>query len=314
MSSSLNFALTWTFSAAIASLLCTGTAQAQGNTPNAPAINSDQPRVELLWPNGAPGAIGNEPADKPSLTIFLPPQDKANGTAVVVCPGGGYGALATDHEGRQIGQWLNALGVTAFMLQYRIAPRYHNPAPLQDAQHALRTVRARAKEWNLDPQRIGIWGFSAGGHLASSAGTHFDDGNPNATDPVERVSCRPDFMILAYPVITMTEAYMHRGSHDNLLGKIPDPQLAASLSSEKQVTAKTPPTFIFHTADDPGVPVENSIYFYLALHKAQVPAEMHIYAHGPHGVGLAKGDPTLSKWPDQLATWLNARGLLKRVQ
>ena len=251
-------------------------------------------------------------SDKPSLTIFLPPADKANGTAVVVCPGGGYGHLATDHEGKQIGEWLNTLGVTAFMLQYRIAPAYRNPAPLQDAHRALRTVRSRAAAWHLDSQRIGIWGFSAGGHLASTAGTHFDDGTADAADPIERVSSRPDFMILAYPVVTMEAPFVHGGSRDNLLGKNPDAALVKSLSNEQQITEKTPPTFLFHTSDDPVVPVENSILFYLALRKAHVPAELHIYAHGPHGVGLAKADPVLSSWSDRLAAWLGARGLLKK--
>lgn len=293
-----SFNLVVTLSAALLTLSCALPATAADAPP------ADAPRVELLWPNGAPGAIGTAPADKPSLTIFLPPADKANGTAIVVCPGGGYGGLATDHEGKQIGEWLNNLGITAFMLQYRIAPRYHHPAPLQDAQRALRTVRARTGEWHLDPKRIGIWGFSAGGHLASTAGTHFDDGNPQAADPIERVSSRPDFMILAYPVITMTDPYVHHGSRDNLLGHNPDAQLVDNLSNEKQVTAQTPPTFLFHTSDDPVVPVENSILFYLALRKAGVPAEMHIYQHGPHGVGLAKADPALSSWPDRLAAWL----------
>src|SRR5438132_581010 len=168
-----------------------------------------KPRVILLWPQGAPGAVGNEEKDKPSLTAYLPPADKANGTAVVICPGGGYGFLAVDHEGKQIAEWLNSIGVAGFMLQYRIAPRYHHPAPLQDAQRALRTVRARAKEWHIDPTRIGIWGFSAGGHLASTAGTHFDDGRPEAADPIEQASCRPDFLILCYAVITFDAPYAH---------------------------------------------------------------------------------------------------------
>jgi acetyl esterase/lipase/enterochelin esterase-like enzyme len=267
---------------------------------------------ELLWPQGAPGAVGNEPADRPTLTRYLSPADMATGAAVVVCPGGGYGALADDHEGRQVANWLNKLGVAAFVLKYRIAPRYHHPAPLQDAQHAIRTVRAHAKEWHVDPARIGIWGFSAGGHLASTAGTHFDDGKPEAEDLVERVSCRPDFLILAYPVITFTESSMHRGSRNNLLGSDPDPKLVEELSNEKQVTARTPPTFLFHTNADRGVVPENSVLFYLALRKAGVPAELHIYEKGPHGVGLAPKDPILSSWPDRLAAWLKGRGLLEK--
>jgi acetyl esterase/lipase len=254
--------------------------------------------------------VGQEEGDKPTLTIFQPPADKANGAAVVICPGGGYQWLAVDHEGKQIGDWLTAHGVTAFMLKYRIAPRYHHPAPLQDAQRALRTVRARAREWNVDPQRIGIWGFSAGGHLASTAGTHFDSGKPDAADPIERVSCRPDFLILCYPVISLEPPYAHMGSRRNLLGNEPDPKLVESLSNHTQVTAKTPPTFLFHTNGDAGVVPENSVLFYLALRKAGVPAELHIYGKGPHGVGLAQKDPVLSSWPERLAAWLNSNGFL----
>jgi acetyl esterase/lipase len=276
------------------------------------AAKDDGPKVELLWPDGAPGAKGTEDVDKPTLTIWLPPADKANGAAVVICPGGGYGALAIDHEGKQIAEWLNKRGVTAFMLKYRIAPRYRHPAPLQDAQRAMRTVRARAKEWKLDPKRIGIWGFSAGGHLASTAGTHFDDGNADAKDPIERVSCRPDFLILCYPVITLEAPYTHKGSRNNLLGEKPDDKLVQSLCNEKQVTAKTPPTFLFHTNGDDGVVPENSILFYMALRKAKVPAELHIYEKGPHGVGLAQKDPVLKSWPDRLEAWLKARGYLEK--
>lgn len=275
------------------------------------AAKAAESKVIELWPEGAPGAVGKEEADKPSLTVFLPPADKANGAAVVVCPGGGYGFLAVDHEGKQIAEWLNGLGVTAFMLKYRIAPRYHHPAPLQDAQRALRTVRARAKEWNVNPQRLGIWGFSAGGHLASTAGTHFDDGNADAPDAIDRVSCRPDFLILCYPVITLEPPHAHMGSRQNLLGKEPDPKLVESLCNHKQVTPRTPPTFLFHTNADDGVVPENSVLFYLALRKAKVPAELHIYEKGPHGVGLAAKDEVLSSWPDRLAAWLKSRGVLQ---
>lgn len=265
--------------------------------------------TELLWPQGTPGAVGNADADKPTLTVYLPPVEKANGTAVVICPGGGYGHLAVDHEGREIAEWLNAMGVAGFILRYRIAPRYHHPAPLQDAQRAMRMVRARAKEWKIDPARIGIIGFSAGGHLASTAGTHFDDGKPSANDPVERVSCRPDFLILCYPVISLGE-HRHDGSRRNLLGENPEPALVESLSNEKQVTSKTPPTFLFHTTDDPVVPVENSVLFYLALRKAGVPAEMHLYAHGRHGVGLARQDQVLRSWPGRCEDWMRGHGWL----
>jgi acetyl esterase/lipase len=277
-------------------------------------LSADESKTIILWPNGAPGAVGQEESDKPTLTVFTPPEGKANGAAVVICPGGGYGFLAVDHEGRQIGEWLNQHGVTAFMLKYRIAPRYHHPAPLQDAQRALRTVRARSAEWHLDPRLIGIWGFSAGGHLASTAGTHFDAGNPQAEDTIDRVSCRPDFLILCYPVICLNPPYAHMGSRQNLLGKDADPRLVENLSNEKQVTPETPPTFLMHTNADNGVVPENSILFYLALRKAKVPAELHIYEKGPHGVGLAAKDPVLSSWPDRLAAWLKGRGVLEEAK
>lgn len=266
---------------------------------------------ELLWPGGAPGALGTEDADRPTLTTYAPAADKAVGTGVVVCPGGGYRNLAMDHEGRQIADWLNARGVAAFVLKYRLGPRYHHPVELQDAQRALRTVRFRAKDLGIAPDRIGIWGFSAGGHLASSAGTHFDSGNAEAADPIERMSCRPDFMILAYPVISFTTPYTHQGSLKNLLGDNPDPKLVEYLSSETQVTAETPPAFLFHTNADKGVPAENSVLFYLALRKAGVPAEIHIYERGPHGVGLAQSDPVLRSWPDRLSDWMKLHGWMK---
>jgi acetyl esterase/lipase len=275
------------------------------------SIQAVEPKVELLWPHGAPGAKGDQPADKPTLTVFLPAPQKQNGAAVVICPGGGYAHLAVDHEGRQFGQWFNSFGVTAFMLEYRHHGRgYGHPAPLQDAQRAIRTVRARAAEWRIAPDRIGIMGFSAGGHLASTAGTHFDRGNPQADDPIERVSCRPDFLILCYPVIAFDEPYTHRGSQINLLGEHADADLLRSLSNEKQVTKETPPTFLFHTDEDTGVPAENSVQFYLACRRAGVPAELHIYQSGPHGVGLAAKIPGTSNWPERLKDWMQVRGLL----
>jgi acetyl esterase/lipase len=273
-------------------------------------LAAEEPRTQLLWPEGAPGAVGSQDADKPSLTIYLPAAGKSNGTAVVVCPGGGYGGLATLHEGRQVAYWYNSFGVTAFVLKYRVAPRYHHPAPLTDAQRALRWVRWHAAEFGVAPNRIGIMGFSAGGHLASTAGTHYDKGNPTAADPIERASCRPDFLVLCYPVISLTTEYTHRGSLRNLLGDNPDPKLVESLSSERQVTADTPPTFLFHTSSDTGVPSQNSVLFYLALREKGVPAEMHIYERGPHGVGLAPFEPVLSTWSDRLKDWMKQRGLL----
>lgn len=270
------------------------------------------PREMPLWANGAPGALGNEDRDKPTLTYYPAYGRDLPGTAVIVCPGGGYGALAMNHEGRQVANWLNALGITAFVLKYRLGPRYHHPIELGDAQRAIRTVRARAHEFGVSPDRIGIMGFSAGGHLASTAETHFDGGNAGAADPIDRAGSRPDFAILAYPVISFTAPYTHRGSERNLLGENPDPKLAEDLSNELRVTPETPPTFLFTTSADKAVPAENSIAFYLALHKAGVPAELHVFEKGPHGVGLDLKDPALSEWPTLLANWLRARGLLAK--
>jgi acetyl esterase/lipase len=268
------------------------------------------PDPVLLWPGGAPGALGSDDADKPTVTPFLPPAGRGNGTAVVICPGGGYGNLATEHEGQQISLWLNSMGVAGFVLKYRLGPKYHHPIELGDAQRAIRFVRAHAAEYRVRPERVGIWGFSAGGHLASTAATHFDAGQPDAADPIDRQGSRPDFAILAYPVISFTTTYTHQGSKRNLLGENPDPKLVESLSNELQVTPQTPPTFLFHTTEDKGVPPENSVLFYLALRKAGVPCEMHIYERGPHGVGLARFDHILGSWTDRLAGWLQTRGLL----
>lgn len=265
-----------------------------------------EPTPELLWPSGAPGALGQEDVDKPSITPYL--AEQPNGKAVVVCPGGGYGALAMDHEGKQIAQWLNSQGISAFVLKYRLGPKYHHPIEIGDAQRAVRTVRTNATKWKVQPDKIGVWGFSAGGHLASSVSTHFDSGDAKAADPIDKASSRPDFSILSYPVVTFTkEEYVHKGSRKNLLGDVPDPKLVEYLSSENQVTSATPPTFLFHTNADTGVPPENSIYYYLALRKAGVPAELHIYEKGPHGVGLASTDLVLSSWGARLADWLRNR-------
>ena len=271
----------------------------------------DEPKTVPLWANGAPGALGTEDRDKPDVTIYQPSNKHTDATAVVVCPGGGYGALATNHEGRQIANWLNSYGIVAVVLKYRLGPRYHHPVELGDAQRAVRMVRAQAKELGVAPDRVGAWGFSAGGHLVSTLGTHFDAGNASAADPIDRMSSRPDFMVLAYPVISFTTPYTHQGSLKNLLGDNPDAALVRSLSSELQVTAQTPPTFLFSTSGDTGVPAENSVLFYLALRKAGVPAELHIFEKGPHGVGLAGGDAALSEWPKLLGNWFRTRGLIK---
>lgn len=262
---------------------------------------SDAPKTELLYPNGAPGALGDEDRDKPSLTIYLPTNKTFTvPTGVIVCPGGGYQNLAMDHEGVQIARFLNSLGVAAFVLKYRLGPRYHHPVMLNDAQQAIRIVRSRAKEFGIEANRLGIWGFSAGGHLASTASTHF-------TGP----DTRPDFAILSYPVISFTTPYTHQGSKRNLLGENPDPKLVENLSNELQVTKDTPPTFLFHTNEDTAVPPENSVMYYMALRKAGVPAEMHIYERGRHGLGLAQMDAAGGTWPARLADWLRTRGLLK---
>ncbi|MFV0443418.1 MAG: alpha/beta hydrolase [Planctomycetaceae bacterium] len=264
----------------------------------------------LLWPNGAPGAQGTEDPDKPAIRIYPAPADNNTGAAVLVCPGGGYGVLAYDHEGHQVAKWLNSIGVNAAVLQYRLAPKYHHPSPLNDAQRGLRYLRAHAVKLGIDPHRIGVMGFSAGGHLASTLSTHYDAGQPDAQDEIDRVSCRPDFSILCYPVISLGSDFGHKGSLRNLLGDNPDPELVNSLTNETQVTADTPPTFIFHTAEDPGVKVQNALVYYSALMEKGVKAELHVYQNGPHGVGLAPGDPVLSTWKERLHDWLKTNGFL----
>jgi acetyl esterase/lipase len=266
-------------------------------------------QVILLWPGGAPGAQGDADIDKPALTLYpLHSQNKVP-TGIIICPGGSYMRLAMDHEGYKVADWLNKLGISAFVLKYRLGPKYHYPAQIWDAQRAIRYVRAHASDYGIESDRVGIWGFSAGGHLASTAGTHFDDGDPSATDPINHQSSRPDFMILAYPVITLEGPHVHLGSRDNLLGETPDPALVQLLSNQMHVTSETPPTFLFHTTADKVVPVQNSVNFYTALNRAGVPAEMQIYLKGHHGVGLAENDPILRTWTDRLADWLKEQGL-----
>ena len=257
-----------------------------------------------LWPAPAPAAP-TKPQDEPTLFLSRPSVESATDVAVIVCPGGGYGHLAMEKEGSKIAEWLNSFGVTAFVLRYRHAGTgHHYPTPMLDGQRAVRTVRARAHEWSLDPRKIGVMGFSAGGHLASTLGTHFDAGDPSAADPIDRVSSRPDFMILCYPVISFTSEFTHTGSRKNLLGKKPDPKVVRSLSNELQVTSETPPAFLFHTDEDRVVPCENSVAFYLALRRAGVPAELHIYRHGGHGAGLAHDVPGTRDWPNRCQEWI----------
>ncbi len=265
-----------------------------------------------LWPGGAPGALGTADKDIPTLTPFLAPAGLATGAAVVVCPGGGYGGLAA-HEGRDYALFLNQHGVTAFVLKYRLGSGgYRHPVMLGDAARAIRLVRAHANEFKVDPKRVGIMGSSAGGHLASTALTHFDDGKPDATDVVERQGSRPDLGILCYPVITMGD-FTHAGSKQNLLGKEPAPELVRELSSELQVTAKTPPCFIWHTWEDTGVKVENSLAFATALRKAGVPFDLHVYQKGGHGIGLKDKEPFTNAhpWSRDLVFWLQSQGWVK---
>ena len=264
-----------------------------------------------LWTGPAPGALGTDEADIPALTVFLPRTVTPGTPAVIVCPGGGYVRLADNHEGRQVASFLNSLGVAAFVLRSRLGPRYQHPVELGDVQRAIRLVRARAVSWNVDPARIGVMGFSAGGHLAMTASTIANPGNASAPDQVDRVSSRPDFTVLGYPVISLTEPWTHRGSKTALLGANPDPALAAALSGERAVTKDTPPTFLFHTNADTTVPPENSVHYYLALRRASVPAELHIFEEGAHGVGLANDDDALSEWSTLLANWLRVRGIVK---
>jgi len=268
-------------------------------------------QVIPLWVGAAPGALGSEDTDMPTITVFLPRTVTPNTPAVIVCPGGGYRTLASNHEGRQVASYLNSLGVAAFVLRYRLGPRYHHPIELGDAQRAIRYVRSHAAEWRLDPARVGILGFSAGGHLAMTASTKFDAGAMGAADPVDRAGSRPDFAVLGYPVISMTEEWTHKGSRTNLLGETYDAELAKSLSGERAVTKETPPTFIFQTNEDTSVPAENAVHYYLALRKAAVPAEIHVFEKGPHGVGLANDDAALSEWSKLLANWLRVRKLIK---
>ena len=278
-----------------------------------PLVARAQPVIPL-WANGAPGALGDSTVDQPRMTPYLPPAGRANGTAVVIFPGGGYTHLAMDHEGSAIANWLAGLGVTTFVVQYRLGPRYHHPTMLGDAQRAIRTVRARAAEWSIDPRRLGIIGFSAGGHLASSAGTHFDAGNTASADPIERASTRPDFELLIYPVITMRDSVTHRGSRLNLLGGEPAADLVRLMSNELQVTRETPPTFLVHSSDDRTVPVQNSLLFYEALKRNGVPVEMHVFEHGGHGYGMAPKDPALSVWTTLCETWMRRHGWLTPVR
>ena len=286
---------------------CAG-AQATSTASPRVRVSRAQPSI-ALWMQGAPGALGTAATDQPVITPYLPQSGRANGTAVVIFPGGGYQHLSMEKEGSDVANWLAASGITAFVVRYRLGPTYHHPVMLSDAQRAIRIVRARAPEWGIDPKRVGIIGFSAGGHLASTAGTHFDAGLASSADAIDRESSRPDFMMLIYPVITMRgDSLTHRGSRTNLLGTTPDEALVRLLSNETQVTRETPPTFLIHSTDDTTVPVENATLFYSALKKAAVPAEMHVFEYGGHGYGLAPGDPVLAAWTTMAEGWMRRHG------
>lgn len=283
-------------------------------------VHSAEPTVIPLWPEGVPDALatsGEETNDDgrvgnvqtPTLTVVAPDPGKANGTSIIICPGGGYQFISFKHEGLDVAAWLKELGVTSFILKYRFAPNKH-PAPLRDALRAVRIVRSRAAELGLDPARIGMLGSSAGGHLTASAGTLFDDPSGKTGAALDAVSGRPDFLVLMYPVITMKDSFAHAGSRRNLLGTEPAAADLALMSLEDQVKASTPPTFVFHTQEDKSVPVENSLMFYAAMNRAGVPGELHVYQQGRHGLGLAQGSGTAEVWPQQTAAWLKQLGFL----
>jgi acetyl esterase/lipase len=297
---------------AIAGIVLQMTSAAQSPTATAaaaPAAEIALPhgQIEYLWPAGAPGAVGSEEQDKPHLEIFGASGPGVH-TAVIVCPGGGYVHLAYEKEGTRIAEWLNLRGITAFVLTYRLSPRYHYPAPILDGYRAVRWVRSHAQEFNIAPDRIGVWGFSAGGHLVGMLGTHFDGGDAQAADPIDRVSDRPDFVISSYGALTLQPGVAKPTALSTLVGAPITPELLDELSPDKHVTTKTPPYFLYATTPDQSVPVLSSVVFYTALVRAGVPAEMHIFQEGPHGTGLAQNYAALSAWPDLLENWLRLNG------
>lgn len=270
-----------------------------------PALPHGQ--IEYLWPSGAPGAVGVEEQDKPHLEIFTG-YGPAPHTAVIVCPGGGYSHLAYEKEGTQIAEWLNIRGITAFVLTYRLTPRYHYPEPVLDGYRSVRWVRSHAAEYHVAPDRIGMWGFSAGGHLVGMVGTHFDDGNPQAADPVDRASDRPDFVISSYGGLTLQAGIARPGAMENLFVNPPSSEQKDEISPDLHVTPRTPPFFLYATTPDQAVPVLSAVAFYTALVKAGVPAEMHIFQTGPHGTALGQSNPELAEWPTLLENWLRLNG------
>jgi len=289
-------------------------------------IAGAQPLNLKLWPDGIPGSISGSDYKEvstvengiitrwikvtdPSLTVLLPPKEKATGTAVLICPGGGYGALAFNHEGNDIAKWLNDNGIAGIILKYRLPSdlimKDKSVGPLQDAQEAMRIIRRNAATWNINPSKIGVIGFSAGGHLASTLSTHFDE---KVYEIKDNISARPDFSILMYPVITMDASFTHMGSRRNLIGENPSEEAVRHFSNELQITEKTPPAILVHSADDKAVPIKNSITYYEALSKFNIPSEIHIFQKGGHGYGLAVNGETQSAWPDLCLSWLKASG------
>jgi len=277
---------------------------------------------QKVWPNGAPDSNGITTPEEvfdgkrvrnvseAEIYVYLPKQGVNTGAAIVICPGGGYGMEAMDHEGYDMAEWLAQQGVAGIVLKYRL-PNGHDQIPLEDAQRAIRIVRQKALEWGIMPSKIGIAGSSAGGHLASTAGTKFDLGNPDATDPLEKISCRPDFMLLLYPVITFNEAFGHMGSRTNLIGPGNKYDLVQKYSNELHVSDQTPPTFLVLADDDNAVPPRNSIEFYMALKKYDIPAEMHIFKSGGHGFGMNKINKPVDQWPNLFAQWMKAQAITR---
>jgi acetyl esterase/lipase len=276
---------------------------------------ADGKPAELLWPDGAPGALGESDADKPTMTIFLPDGAKGVKAGVVILPGGGYVNCSMEKEGFKPATWFNSLGIAAFVIRYRTnntsGTGYKHPSPIQDARRAIRIVRSRAVEFGIASDKVGLMGYSAGGHLAASVATHFNDDIENSKDDLAGIArTRPDFLMLIYPVISMKEPHVHMGSRKALLGEFPPARLFDEWSCEKKVTDDTPPTFLVTTGEDKSVPAENCIDFYLAMRKWRVPAEMHVYEKGPHGFGMNPGFGAASSWPDRLKDWLGDRGIL----
>jgi len=282
--------------------------------------------VLKVWPNGIPGEIKNdtyienvtetngvisryEKVTDPTMTVFLPTAEKATGTAVIICPGGGYGALAFDHEGYAVARWLNEYGIAGIILKYRLPSdlimENKSVGPLQDAQEAIRIIRRNREHWKIDPHKIGVLGFSAGGHLASTLSTHYSE---KVYDVTDTTSARPDFSLLIYPVITVDSSFTHMGSRRNLIGVNPSKDAVSHFSNELQITQNTPPAFLVHSSDDKAVPVKNSLVYYEGLVKNNIIAEMHIFQKGGHGYGLSAGKGTQASWPELCIKWLNANG------